>query len=276
MHPGARRVDARFKGEDVLGNHDGKHEPSIASSPFITGQEGGRVMRPRAVIPELLRPDFTIEEAERLQDTFKRGIKLQPFPLPRTVTGVDIAYQTTTSTGAVAAAITMKIPSLEIVETAQVTGACIFPYVPGLLGFRELDLVSRALYTMEQPIEVLLYDGHGIAHPRRFGAASQLGLAFGIPSIGCAKNPFHGTIRGPLSPGRFATAPITDDATGDVLGVAMRMQENVKPIYVSPGHLVDIDSAVTIVRACAGSHRLPEPLRQADQVARKHVTFFED
>jgi len=86
------------------------------------------------------------------------------------------------------------------------------PYVPGLLGFRELNLVSRALYTLEQPIEVILYDGHGIAHPRRFGAASQIGLAFGVPSIGCAKRPFYGSVAGALGPEKFATVPVRDDA----------------------------------------------------------------
>jgi deoxyribonuclease V len=211
-----------------------------------------------------------------LQEAFRGSIKLQPLSLPRTVTGVDIAYQTTTSTGAVAAAVTMAVPSLKVIETAQVTGACTFPYVPGLLAFRELNLVSRALYTLEQPIEVLLYDGHGIAHPRRFGAASQLGLAFGIPVIGCAKKPFHGTMQGSLSLDRFATAPVKDDATGEILGVAMRMQENVNPIYISPGHLVDIDSSVAIVKMCASGFRLPEPILQADAMARKYVTFFED
>jgi deoxyribonuclease V len=233
-------------------------------------------MRPRAIYPELLRDEVSKEEAERLQDGFKGRIRLQPLPVPRTVTGVDIAYQTTTSTGAVAAAVTMDVPSLKVVETAQVTGACTFPYVPGLLAFRELNLISRALYTLEQPIDAILYDGHGIAHPRHFGAASQLGLAFGIPAIGCAKSTFHGSMRGSLSLEKFATAPIQDDATGEAIGVAMRMQENVNPVYISPGHLVDIASAVDIVKVCAGGYRLPEPVRQADAMARKYVTFFED
>ncbi|MEX2754830.1 MAG: endonuclease V [Candidatus Sigynarchaeota archaeon] len=216
------------------------------------------------------------EEAERLQVEFQGRIQLRPIPMPRTVTGVDIAYLTTTSTGAVAVAVTMAIPSFKILETAQVTGACTFPYIPGLLGFRELNLVSRALYTLEQPVEIILYDGHGIAHPRHFGAASQLGLAFGIPSIGCAKGLLHGTMAGALEPGKFAMAPIKDETTGETLGVAMRMHDNVNPIYISPGHLVDVASAIEIVKTCAGGSRLPEPIRQADAMARKHVHFFEE
>jgi deoxyribonuclease V len=242
--------------------------------PYMRIRDG--IMRPRAIFPELLRDDVSEEEAERLQEAFRGRIKLQPLPLPRTVTGVDIAYQTTTSAGAVAAAVTMAVPSLKIVETAQVTGACTFPYVPGLLGFRELNLVSRALCTLEQPIDVLLYDGHGIAHPRRFGAASQLGLAFGISSIGCAKNLYHSTMQGILLPDKFATVMVKDDATGEITGRAMRMQENVNPVYVSPGHLVDLESSVAVVKACAGGFRLPEPIRQADAIARKYVRFFED
>nr|MDO8088673.1 endonuclease V [Candidatus Sigynarchaeum springense] len=216
------------------------------------------------------------EAADRLQVEYTSRILLQPLSMPRTVTGVDIAYQTTTRTGAVAAAVTLAIPSLKVLETAQITGACTFPYVPGLLGFRELNLVSRALYTLEQPVEVLLYDGHGIAHPRRFGAASQLGLAFGIPSIGCAKNLFHGSLAGTLGPGKFASVPIRENTTAEIIGVAMRMHENVNPIYISPGHLVDIASSIDIVKACAGGSRLPEPIRQADAMARKYVRFLEE
>ncbi len=233
-------------------------------------------MRPRAIYPELLRDDVSKEDAERLQDEFKGRIRLQPLPVPRTVTGVDIAYQTTTSTGAVAAAITMAVPSLKVIETAQVTGACTFPYVPGLLAFRELNLISRALYTLEQPIEVILYDGHGIAHPRHFGAASQLGLALGIPAIGCAKNAFYGLIQGELSKEQFTTVSVHDETTGEAIGVAMRMQESVNPVYISPGHLVDVASAINIVKACAGGYRIPEPVRQADAMARKYVRFFEE
>ena len=190
---------------------------------------------------------------------------------------MDVAYQTTTSTGAIAVAVTMEIPTLKIIETGQIAGSPAFPYVPGLLGFRELDLVARVLYTMEQPIEVVLYDGHGIAHPRHFGAATQLGVALGIPTIGCAKNLYHGRIeQDVMGREKFSTVPITDETTGDVLGVAMRMQNNVNPVYISPGHLTDLESAVNIVKLCASGYKLPEPLRQADMIARKRVTFFED
>jgi deoxyribonuclease V len=233
-------------------------------------------MRPRAVYPELLRDDLSQQEAELLQLAFNTKIVLQPLELPRSITGVDIAYQTTTSAGAVAAAVTIAIPSMKVIETAQITGACTFPYLPGLLGFRELNLISRALSTLEQPVEVVLYDGHGIAHHNRFGAASQLGLAFGIPSIGCGKKLFFGSVDSPVDVRQFATTPIIDRSTGDVLGVAMRLQENVNPIYISPGHLVDIPSAIKIVKACATGYRLPEPIRHADALARKYVTFFED
>ena len=211
-----------------------------------------------------------------MQIDFAGDVILQDLSVPRTITGVDIAYQTTTSTGAIAVAITMELPSLKIIETGQIAGSTSFPYVPGLLGFRELNLVARVLYSMEQPIEVVLCDGHGIAHPRRFGAASQLGVALGIPTIGCAKKLYYGTVEETLGNERFSSVPIIDEATKDVLGVAMRMQDNVNPIFISPGHMTDIESTIDIVKLCASGYKLPEPLRQADMIARKRVTFFED
>lgn len=233
-------------------------------------------MRIKPVFKELLQDDVSIEVAEGLQEKFKDNVKLRPLPVPTTVTGVDIAYQTTTSSGAVAVAVTMEIPTLKIIETGQIAGMTTFPYVPGLLGFRELNLVGRVLYSMEQPIEVVLYDGHGIAHPRFFGAASQLGVALGIPTIGCAKKLYHGKVEQTIGNEQFSCGHITDETTGEVIGVAMRMQEGVNPVYVSPGHMVDLESAISIVKSCAGGYRLPEPLRQADIIARKNVTFFED
>ncbi|HME56540.1 MAG TPA: endonuclease V [Candidatus Lokiarchaeia archaeon] len=234
-------------------------------------------MRLKPIHPELFKNDITKEEAERLQYEFAGDVILQELPVPRMITGVDVAYQTTTSTGAVAVAVTMELPSLNIIETGQIAGSTSFPYVPGLLGFRELDLVARVLYTMDQPIEVVMYDGHGIAHPRRFGAASQLGVALGIPTIGCAKNLFYGQFnKDALGIEKFASMPIVDEVTGDILGTAIRMHEDVNPIFVSPGHLVNLDSAIDIVKQCASGYKLPEPLRQADIIARKRVTFFED
>ncbi len=233
-------------------------------------------MRLKAVYPELLRDDLSLENAQRLQIEYKAKVLLSPLPVPKTITAVDIAYQTTAALGAVAVAVTMSIPSFKIIETGQVAGACNFPYIPGFLGFRELNLVSRALVTLEQPVEAILYDGHGIAHPQRFGAASQLGVAFCVPSIGCAKNLYYGRLHGELGSSRFSSVPIIDETDETTIGVAMRMHENVKPVYLSAGHMVDIASAIDIVKACASGYHLPEPIRQADIISRKRVTFFED
>nr|MDO8113268.1 endonuclease V [Candidatus Sigynarchaeota archaeon] len=233
-------------------------------------------MRLKAVYPELLRDDVSMETARQLQAEYKAKVLFSPLPVPKTITAVDIAYQTTAALGAVAVAVTMSIPALTVIETGQVAGACNFPYIPGFLGFRELNLVSRALFTLEEPVEIILYDGHGIAHPQRFGAACQLGVALGVPTIGCAKNLYYGRLHGTLGNSLFSSVPIVDETDGATIGVAMRMHENVKPVYISAGHLVDLASAIDIVKACAGGFHLPEPLRQADIISRKRVTFFED
>ena len=138
-----------------------------------------------------------------------------------------------------------------------------FPYVPGLLSFRELPVLLRAWEKLALRPDVVIFDGQGIAHPRRFGIACHGGLLFGVPSIGCAKSILVGS-HGPLGEARGSTAPLVH--RGEVVGMAVRTRAGVQPVYVSPGHLMDLPTAVEIVLQVARRYREPETTRQAHRL----------
>jgi deoxyribonuclease V len=138
-----------------------------------------------------------------------------------------------------------------------------FPYVPGLLSFRELPVLAEAWERLEVRPDVVIFDGQGTAHPRRFGLACHGGLLFGVPSIGCAKSLLVGR-HGPLGEERGATAEITHQ--GEVVGMAVRTRARVQPVYVSPGHLMDLPTAVELVLRVAPRYREPETTRRAHRL----------
>lgn len=211
-------------------------------------------------------------QARAEQERLAGRVRLAPAqPLPATVCGVDVSY-TKDSDRAVAAAVVVDSATLEVVEQATVVGRPSFPYVPGLLSFRELPLVLQALAELAEPPEMVVADGHGFAHPTRLGLASHLGLEINRPTIGCAKTAFVGDHADP-QPQRGAWAEITDG--GQVIGHVVRTQTNVKPVYVSPGHLIDFASARDIVLALAERYRLPETTRHADQLSRRVLADVE-
>jgi deoxyribonuclease V len=183
---------------------------------------------------------------------------------PRTATGLDVAYATG-SDAVVAAAVTVDLATGAEIRSATAAGEATFPYVTGLFAFRELPTLLDALAALAEPPELLLADGHGLAHPRRFGLACQLGVVTGIPAIGVAKTPLGGFA--PPGPARGATSPLVLD--GEEVGVALRTRDGRKPVFVSVGHRIDLASACRIVLALANSFRLPEPTRLADQRCRE-------
>jgi deoxyribonuclease V len=207
------------------------------------------------------------DRAIALQESCRDRIELIPANIPGTITAVDIAYSKTNPDECVTAAVNVTIQDMSIVEKSVVRGRATFPYEPGLLGFRETPLAVEAIDGLGRVPEILMVDGHGIAHPRRFGAASQLGLVLGLPAIGCAKALFFGTMVDEVPPEQFGMSEIVDPENRDVLGVAIRLVAGVKPVFVSPGHLVDVASSIEIIKACAGSYRLPEPARLAHTAA---------
>jgi deoxyribonuclease V len=206
----------------------------------------------------------TIDEARALQTALAKRVRLVPLPgRIRTVTAVDAAFF---DTRIAAAAVTVALDTLRPVEQAHSIEELSFPYVPGYLSFREGHAIICALRNLAMPIEVLLVDGQGIAHPRRCGIASHIGVLLDLPSIGCAKSRLVGAYTEPALQ-RGAWSPLTGPG-GAVLGAAVRTREATKPVFVSPGHRIVLSQAVEIVLRCTGKHRIPDPLRAADRLSR--------
>ncbi len=181
----------------------------------------------------------------------------------RRVAGVDVGFEHGGIVTRAAVAV-LAFPSLEELETAIARQPTRFPYVPGLLSFRELPAILEALAMLAEPPDLLLCDGHGLAHPRRFGIACHLGLLSDTPSIGVGKSRLVGTHTEPPEE-RGAWTPLCDG--DEVIGAVLRSRKGVKPIYVSIGHRISLESSVRIVRACLGRYRLPETTRLADRLA---------
>ena len=181
----------------------------------------------------------------------------------RRVCGIDVGFE---EDGKVtrAAIVVLAFPSLELVEHALARRPTSFPYVPGLLSFREIPAVLEALAKLKTRPDLLLCDGQGIAHPRRCGLASHTGLAAGLPSIGVAKTRLIGEHREP-GRRRGAWAPLRD--AGETIGAVLRTRSGVKPVYVSIGHRVSLPTAIRYVMACCTRYRLPETTRWAHHLA---------
>lgn len=177
----------------------------------------------------------------------------------RWVAGVDVSYE---KHGELffAAVVVLALPDLETVEEASAVGRVTFPYVPGLLSFRELPVVLEAFRTLRAVPDAVLVDGQGIAHPRRLGLASHLGLWLGLPTVGCAKSRLCGEHR---EPGRRRGDGVPLLLEGERVGTVLTTRDGVKPLYVSPGHLTDVAAAERLTLACGGRYRMPEPTRLA-------------
>jgi deoxyribonuclease V len=158
---------------------------------------------------------------------------------------------------------------METVETALVRHPTSFPYVPGLLSFREAPAILAALSGLKTPPDLLMCDGQGIAHPRRLGIASHLGVLADLPSIGVAKSILVGR-HAPLDDHPGAWQPLIN--RGEVIGAALRTRQGVKPVYVSVGHRLSLETAIELVLRCTSKYRLPEPTRQAHHLASQKVT----
>ncbi|MBI3581676.1 MAG: endonuclease V [Nitrospinae bacterium] len=160
----------------------------------------------------------------------------------------------------------LSFPSLEVVEDCFVETSPRFPYVPGLLSFREAPPLLECFKKLKTWPQAALFDGQGVAHPRRFGLASHLGVLLDLPSIGCAKSRLFGACAEPDDK-KGAKADILD-GEGRVIGAVLRTRENVRPVYVSLGHKVSLGQAVAVVMACVTRYRIPEPLRRAHGLAK--------
>ncbi|MEV7277458.1 endonuclease V [Streptomyces sp. NPDC093111] len=188
-----------------------------------------------------------------------------PRPGTGNVTGLDVAYDDARDLVA-AAAVVLDGRTLEVVEETTAVGRVSFPYVPGLLAFREIPTVLAALGRLTTDPGLLVCDGYGLAHPRRFGLASHLGVVTGRPSIGVAKNPFTFTYEQPGTARGAATDLI---AEGETVGRALRTRAGVKPVFVSVGHRVSLESACAHTLHLTPRFRLPETTRHADSLCRR-------
>ncbi|MFI2346174.1 endonuclease V [Streptomyces sp. NPDC019443] len=215
--------------------------------------------------------DWPADESAALavQDELRTHVVLdEPGPEPGTglVTGVDVAYDDERDVVA-AAAVVLDAATLTVVEEATAVGRVAFPYVPGLLAFREIPAVLAALESLTRDPGLVVCDGYGRAHPRRFGLASHLGVLTGLPVIGVAKNPFAFSY-GELGPRRGDFAPLRAD-DGEEVGRALRTQDGVKPVFVSVGHRTTLDNACAHTLRLAPGYRLPESTRLADRLCRR-------
>lgn len=178
----------------------------------------------------------------------------------RTVAGVDVAYAKGENR-LVAAVAVLNAHTLELLQVVSYAGEATFPYVPGLFSFRELPAVLEALKKLAAPPDLLVCDGQGLAHPRRFGLACHLGVATGIPTIGCAKTRLLGEYA-PLGPNRGDYQDLLDN--GEIIGRALRTQPGKNPVFVSIGHKVSLETATAWVLRLAATYRQPETTRAAD------------
>jgi len=208
-----------------------------------------------------------VAEAELIQGELRRRLVIPKarIELPRTVVGLDVTYEVG-SDRAVAAAVVVDVATLAVEEVALFAGDATFPYVPGLLGFREVPLLVGAIERLSAPPDMLVCDGYGQAHPRRFGLACHLGVVLDLPCFGVAKTAFVGTFDEP-GPARGDTAPLVD--AGEEVGRVVRTRTNVKPVFVSAGHRIGLDDCVELTERLSGRYRIPEPTRQADILSRR-------
>lgn len=206
----------------------------------------------------------TVAEARAIQLRLREELILHPPPGfdPHLVAGADLSIARFSRRGYAG----IVVIEAETMATLAETSAAVdveFPYVPGYLSFRELPALVAAWERLELRPDAVIFDGHGIAHPRRFGIACHGGLLFDLPSVGCGKSILVGR-HGPLGQERGSTAELVHK--GEVIGMAVRLRAGVKPVYVSPGHLMDLPTAVELVRRMSTRYREPETTRRSHRL----------
>jgi deoxyribonuclease V len=182
----------------------------------------------------------------------------------RTVAGTDVSYDRSSNRAQAAIAV-LSFPELDLVESSTAVREISFPYVPGLLSFREMPPLIAAFAPLQRPPSLVMCDGHGLAHPRRFGLACHLGVLYDVPTIGVAKSRLVGE-HDPLPDRRGAWVPLVDQ--GETIGAALRTRPGVKPVYVSIGHRTTLETAIQYVLRCAPKYKLPETTRAAHRLSR--------
>jgi len=216
------------------------------------------------MIPPLHSWKVDKDEAIEIQNRLRSKLILKKaFSKLDTIGGADVSYSKEKDIlcGAIAV---FSYPELKLIDSTALRGRISFPYIPGLLAFREGPILLKAFEKLRIKPDLMIFEGHGIAHPRGFGLASHLGLWLDIPSIGCAKNPLVREFQSPtLFRGSVEWVSMGDRRVGAIL----RTKERVKPVFVSPGHRIDLETSIQIILAACRGYRMPEPLRKAHQLS---------
>jgi deoxyribonuclease V len=203
---------------------------------------------------------LTPQQAVAIQKELRQQLNLSPLQKEvTTIGGADISFNKY-STTVYAGIVVLQFPSLQVVETKAVVDTTEFPYIPGLLAFREVPALSKAWEALTLKPDVLVLDGHGIAHPRRMGIATHFGLVMQTPTIGCAKSVLTGKyIEPPIEAGTYTDLIHQNEVIAKVL----RTKRNTKPVFVSPGNLISMEQSLSIIMQCVRKYRIPEPTRFA-------------
>lgn len=221
-------------------------------------------------LPNVNLPHFTLPQSEAqaraIQVALREQVRIvNDFPPLRTIAGVDVGYDMKRNL-AHASVVVISAQTLEPLEQVQEFTPITFPYIPGLLSFREIPAILAVLQTLRQLPDLYMVDGQGIAHPRRMGIAAHLGVLLDAPSIGVAKSRLYGRFTMP-GPRKGDESPLLDK-DAERIGTVLRSRERCNPLFISPGHRVDVDTALRLTRQCLTRYRLPEPTRLADKLSK--------
>ena len=205
-----------------------------------------------------------ILEAKAIQIAFKEKVKIIPYKKePEYIAGVDAAF---TDKQVIGVASVFKYPEMIPLEDAYAVTDVSFPYVPGFLSFREGPAIIKAIKKLKIKPDIILIDGQGIAHPEGMGIAAHIGVILDMPAIGCAKSRLVGEYKEPgFKKGDWSSLRYK----GRIVGAVLRTKDNVRPVFVSPGHRIDLKCSIEIVLGCTTKYRIPEPLRGADILSKK-------
>lgn len=208
----------------------------------------------------------TIDEAVQVQQELRHRVRLEnDFGDIKIIAGIDVSYNIATNLTR-AFIVLLDAKTLKIITSVKAELPTVFPYVPGFLSFRETPAILEAFKMLPQQPDLLMIDGAGIAHPRRFGIACHIGVLLNLPSIGIAKSRLFGR-HGEIGTQKGDHMPLTD--RGEQIGTVLRSKEKTNPLFVSPGHKMDQNTALSQVQKCLTTYRLPEPTRLADKLSKE-------
>ena len=214
--------------------------------------------------------NVSAKEAIEIQNRLRQEVRLVPLKKePALIGGADVSMNLYATEG-YAGFVVLDRQHLTLQDHAVVKRTIPFPYIPGLLSFREIPMLLEVWNNLKTKPDVVIVDGLGIAHPRRLGIASHLGVLLDIPTIGCAKSVLIGNYKEPGNePGSFTYLHDPKDPN-KIIGAALRTKKNVKPVFISPGHLIILEQSIDIVKQCVLKHRLPEPTRLAHNIVNEY------